>query len=39
MRPVEETRLTGDAPSIKSIVQGDYMHDWVKMNEARAALR
>mmetsp|Transcript_15072 Transcript_15072/g.49437 ORF Transcript_15072/g.49437 Transcript_15072/m.49437 type:complete len:226 (+) Transcript_15072:24-701(+) len=34
-RPVEETRLTGDAPDIKAVVQGSFMMDWVKMNEGR----
>jgi len=35
-RAVEETRYTGDAPDIKTIVQGGFMQDWVTMNDKRA---
>lgn len=37
-RPVEETRLTGQAAHIKNVVQGTFMNDWVDMNERRADL-
>ena len=37
MRPYEETRLTGVATRIDAIVQGDFMNEWVRMNEKRAS--
>jgi len=37
-RACEETRYTGEAPDIKTIVQGGFMQDWVKSNEKRAHL-
>jgi len=36
MRAVEETRYTGDAPDMKTLVQAGFMNDWVAMNESRA---
>lgn len=36
MRAVEETRYTGDAPDMKSLVQAGFMNDWVAMNDSRA---
>ena len=34
-RTIEEERMFGDSPSIKHIVQGEFMHDWVNVNEQR----
>ena len=34
-RPLEETRLTGEAPDMRDLLQGSFMWDWVKMNTKR----
>ena len=34
-RPSEETRLTGDAPDMRDLLQGSFMWDWVQMNTHR----
>ena len=36
-RPLEETRLTGEAPDMRDLLQGSFMWDWVKMNTKREA--
>ena len=33
---IEETRYTGDAVDIKTIVQGGFTNEWITMNEKRA---
>lgn len=33
---IEETRYTGDAVDIKTIMQGGFVNEWVNMNEKRA---
>jgi hypothetical protein len=33
---IEETRYTGDAVDIKTIVQGGFTDEWITMNERRA---
>ncbi len=35
-RPLEETRLTGDAPDMRDLLQASFQWDWVKMNTRRS---
>lgn len=35
-RPLEERRLTGYTPSMRSLLQGDFYDEWIRMNQRRA---